>query len=155
MIRRAEERDLAAVNALLFQVLRTHAEGRPDIFIPDTKKYTDAELLSLFRDDGRPVFVYEDERGDVIGHAFCVMEETKNANNLRDMKTLYIDDICVDEAHRRRHVASDLYEYVKNYAKEQGCYHITLNVWALNPAARQFYERMGMRPMKTMMEKIL
>lgn len=155
MIRRAESRDLSSVNALLRQVLAVHAEGRPDIFIPNTKKYTDEELLSLFGDDARPVFVYENEEGQVIGHAFCMLEETKGMNNLRDMKSLYIDDICVDEKHRRLHVASDLYEYVKAYAQAQGCYHITLNVWALNPAARRFYEKMGMQPMKTVMEEIL
>ena len=155
MIRRAEARDLAAVNALLRQVLTVHANGRPDIFIPDTKKYADDELLALFKDDIRPVFVFDDEKDGVIGHAFCVIEETKNANNLRDMTTLYIDDICVDEAHRRLGVATALFEHVKAYAQSLGCYHITLNVWEMNPAARRFYERMGMKPLKTVMEAVL
>lgn len=156
MIRRANANDLEGVNSLLRQVLTVHANGRPDIFIPDTKKYTDDQLIALFSDDSRPVFVcIDDENGQVLGHAFCIIEETKNVNNLRDMKTLYIDDICVDEAHRRKHIAADLYAFVKAYAESIGCYHITLNVWEINPAAKAFYERMGMKPLKTVMEDIL
>ena len=155
MIRRAQPKDLPRVNALLHQVLTVHAEGRPDIFIPGTKKYTDEELLAIFHDDSRPVFVSTDENDVTVGYAFCILEETRGANNLRDMKTLYIDDICVDEASRGKHIASGLYDHVRRYAKEIGCYHITLNVWTCNPGARKFYEKMGMVPLKTVMEDIL
>lgn len=155
MIRRATEKDLDKVNDLLEQVLTVHANGRPDIFIPGTKKYSDEELLQLFKDDSRPVFVSTDEDDRVTGYAFCIHEEIKNANNLHDMKSVYIDDICVDEALRGRGIASGLYRFVREYAKEKGCYHITLNVWQLNPNARMFYEAMGMLPLKTVMEDIL
>ena len=38
-IRRADERDIAGINKLLYQVHRIHAEGRPDIFRLGNKKY--------------------------------------------------------------------------------------------------------------------
>lgn len=155
MIRRAEARDLQRVNDLLHQVLTVHADGRPDIFIPGTKKYTDEELLRLFGDDSRPVFVYTDEQDTVQGYAFCIHEEVRGVTNMHDMKTLYIDDLCVDEAVRGRHIATRLYEYVEDYARRSGCYRITLNVWEINPTARKFYDRMGMKPLKTVMESIL
>ena len=155
MIRRAAEKDLPMVNELLRQVLTVHADGRPDLFIHGTKKYSDAELLELFADDSRPIFVSTDENDEVMGYAFCVLEEVKDANNLRDMKSVYIDDICVDEKQRGKGVASGLYQYVRQFAKEIGCYHITLNVWTFNPGARKFYEAMGMQPLKTVMEDIL
>ena len=155
MIRRVEDRDLPRVLALLRQVLTVHADGRPDIFIHGTTKYTDAELLALFRDEMRPIFVSTDENDVVQGYAFCVIEETRGENNIRDMKTLDIDDICVDEACRGQHIATGLYEHVRQYAREIGCYHITLNVWTCNPIAQKFYEKMGMQPLKTMMEEIV
>ena len=155
MIRRAQDKDLPRVLELLQQVLTVHADGRPDIFIHGTTKYTDAELLALFRDDSRPIFVSTDENDRVLGYAFCVIEETRGVNNMHDMRTLYIDDICVDEVCRGQHVATGLYEYVRQYAKGIGCYHITLNVWTCNPTAQKFYDAMGMRPLKTMMEEIL
>ena len=132
-----------------------HAQGRPDIFIPDTKKYTDEELLGIIADDSTPVFVYEDDEGIVQGYAFCVFEETKGVINMHDMLTLYIDDICVDETARGQHIASRLYKHVTDFAKATGCYRITLNVWEINPGARKFYEAMGMKPLKTAMEEIL
>lgn len=152
MIRRAEKGDLAAINSLLNQVLSVHANIRPDIFIPGTKKYTDNELLELFADDTKPVFVYEDENGNVLGHAFCAMQETKGIINMHDSRELYIDDICVDEEYRGKHIATALYEYVLEYAKSENFDRITLNVWEGNDSARSFYESMGMFPRKTMME---
>lgn len=155
MIRRAQEKDLGRVNDLLFQVLEVHADGRPDIFIHGTKKYSDQELLEIFKDDARPVFVYQDQDGVVQGYAFCVFEETKSAANLRDEKRLYIDDICVDQNCRGQKIATRLFEHVTEFAKQQGCRRITLNVWEVNPGARKFYESMGMKPLKTVMESVL
>ena len=155
MIRRAKKSDLEGVNSLLRQVLMVHAVPRPDIFIPHTKKYSDEQLLKLFEDDTHPIFVSVNEKEEVLGYAFCIFEEVKGEQCLQDMKSLYIDDICVDEKARKQHVASGLYEYVKNFAKEQGCYRITLNVWDCNPTARAFYDAMGMVPLKTTMETIL
>ena len=71
------------------------------------------------------------------------------------MKTLYIDDICVDEQYRGRHIGKALYEYVLEYARSIGCHNITLNVWEGNQPALQFYRNMGMGVQKTTMEVIL
>ena len=68
---------------------------------------------------------------------------------------LYIDDLVVDETVRGQHVGTALFEHVKDWAREQGFYNVTLNVWECNPGARAFYEAMGMRVMKTEMEAIL
>ena len=45
--------------------------------------------------------------------------------------------------------------FTKKFAKEQGCYNVTLNVWECNPSARKFYEKAGLKPYKTGMEVIL
>ena len=58
-IRRADFRDIPALDHLLFQVNDVHADGRPDIFIHGMKKYTDDELAELLQDESRQVFVYE------------------------------------------------------------------------------------------------
>ena len=72
-----------------------------------------------------------------------------------DVKSLYIDDLCVDENIRGQHIGRQLYEYVLDYAKQSGCYNVTLNVWACNESARKFYEKCGLVPQKIGMEKIL
>ncbi len=142
------------IKDLLNQALTVHHNGRPDLFKPNCRKYTDRELEGIMADDSRPIFVGE-ENGEVLGYAFCVIKERKNNNILTDMKTLYIDDLCVDENIRGKHIGSGIYEYVKNYAKEIGCYNLTLNVWACNESARKFYDARGLKPQSVMMEAIL
>lgn len=154
-IRRAQEKDMEQIDDLLCQVLAIHHTGRPDLFKKDTKKYTDTELLELICDDTRPIFVGVDEQGQVVGYVFCAFQQHIDDNILTDIKTLYIDDLCVDSTKRGQHIGKKLYEYVLQYAKDQGCYNVTLNVWACNESARCFYEHCGLVPQKIGMEKIL
>ena len=155
MIRKAETKDIGRIEDLLLQVNHVHAAGRPDIFIDGKMKYSREEIEKILSNPETPVFVWVDENDRTEGYAFCIVEITKNLSNLRDKKTLYVDDICVEEKMRRRHIATDLYEFVKKYAAENGFDRITLNVWELNPGAKAFYEKMGMKPLKTVMETIL
>ncbi|MBP3337418.1 MAG: GNAT family N-acetyltransferase [Clostridia bacterium] len=154
LIRRAKNKDLYGINNLLKQVLSVHHEGRPDLFKGNAKKYTDDELLDIINDDKKPIFVAT-EGENVLGYAFCVYVQHIDNNILTDIKTLYIDDLCVDENARGKHVGKSLYEYVVNFAKENGFYNITLNVWELNEGAKRFYEKCGLSVQKTGMEFIL
>lgn len=153
-IRRAVQTDIAGISKLLAQVLSIHHAGRPDIFKPGAVKYRPEELGALLEDDTRPVFVAEED-GRVAGYAFCIFQQHKNDNILTDIKTLYIDDLCVDEGMRGRHVGRALYNFVVEFAKREGCYNLTLNVWECNAGAKKFYEACGLSVQKTGMEKIL
>jgi len=155
LIRRAVINDIVGINSLLCQVLKVHSDGRPDLFKADTKKYTDDELADLIKDDKRPIFVAVDEADSVLGYAFCVFQQHIDNNILTDIKTLYIDDLCVDESCRGQNIGKRLYEHVTEFAKQSGCYNITLNVWALNDSAIGFYKSLGLLPQKIGMEQIL
>lgn len=154
-IRRAHLDDIAGINRLLKQVLMVHHNGRPDLFKADVKKYTDEELAGIIADDSRPIFVALDEQGEVVGYAFCVYQQYVDNNILTDVKTLYIDDLCVDEGLRGQHIGRRLYDYVIAFAKEQDFYNVTLNVWSCNDGAMKFYEKCGLKPQKVGMEVIL
>ena len=154
-VRRAEEKDIPAILALLLQVDMVHHLGRPDLFRGPATKYSAEQLSEILTQPDTPVFVCTDSDGSVLGHAFCVHRQVIGDAVLTDVKTLYIDDICVDEKARHRHVGTALYESVKVYAREHGFYHITLNVWSCNPGAQAFYEALGLRPQKICMEEIL
>lgn len=154
-IRRAEKKDTGEIMKLLKQVNDIHAEGRPDIFIKGLTKYDEKKLLGIIRNPETPVFVSIEEDGKLAGYCFCIKENHSGSVNLQPIKTLYIDDLCVDENRRGRHIGRQLFEYVKKYASENGYYNITLNVWSCNPEAQRFYEAMGLRPMKSMLESIL
>lgn len=154
-IRRANNHDLHGINRLLLQVLMVHHNGRPDLFKPNAKKYTDEELFAIIADDQKPIFVAVDEHEHILGYAFCVFQQHIGNNILTDVKTLYIDDLCVDESKRGMHIGKQLYEHVIRFAKESGCYNVTLNVWSCNESAMKFYENCGLVPQKVGMEKIL
>ena len=154
-IRRAKAQDMEGINNLLLQVCLVHHKGRPDLFKYGAKKYTDEELLAIILDDMRPIFVAVDESENVLGYAFCIFQQHLNNNILTDIKTLYIDDLCVDENIRGQHIGKQLYDAVLAFAKENGFYNVTLNVWSLNEGAMKFYEACGLKPQKIGMETIL
>lgn len=154
-IRRAKESDMTGINQLLLQVLTVHHNQRPDLFKGNTKKYTDEELKAIINDDMKPIFVAVDKEEMILGYAFCQYIQHINDNIFTDIKSLYIDDLCVDEKSRGSHIGKSLYEYVVDYARKSGCYNVTLNVWSCNKNALQFYEKCGLVPQKIGMEKIL
>ena len=154
LIRRAEEQDMNGINRLLCQVLMVHHNGRPDIFKVGTK-YSEEELKILLKDESRPILVSVDEKDEVMGYCFCIFQQHLNNSVLTDIKTLYIDDLCVDEVLRGKHIGKELYEAAVKLAKESGCYNLTLNVWSCNPSAMKFYEAQGLLPQKITMEFVL
>ncbi len=154
-IRRAERIDVPEIMGLLKQVNDIHAQGRPDIFIQGLTKYREEDLYEIIQNPLSPVFVGIGNNGKLAGYCFCLVEDHSGYVNLRPIKTLYIDDLCVDEKQRGQHVGQQLFEYVKSFAKDNGFYNVTLNVWSCNPGALKFYEALGMTPMKTVMESIL
>jgi ribosomal protein S18 acetylase RimI-like enzyme len=83
------------------------------------------------------------------------LQDYKDNHAFRPVKTLYIDDLCVDEKYRGQRIGTTLYHAVLDYARELGCYNVTLNVWTCNPQAVKFYEACGLNPQKIGMEKIL
>ncbi len=156
VIRRAEEKDMDGINRLLMQVLMIHHHGRPDLFQGnDKKKYTDEQLRELIRDENTPILTAVDEQEQVLGYAFCMFRQYVNDNILTDIRTLYIDDLCVDENVRGQNIGRQLYEEVLKYARQAGCYNVTLNVWTCNESAMRFYEKCGLKPQKIGMEVIL
>ena len=153
-IRPATERDIPALMSLLVQVNMVHHNGRPDLFKGPTTKYTEAELAAILADPATPVFVATDESDRVLGHGFCLLEHS-GGRLMEAHDTLYIDDICVDAAARGQGVGRALWDHILAFARQKGCYNVTLNVWCCNPGAMKFYEKLGLKPYKVGMETIL
>ena len=154
MIRLAQLKDIPKILDLLRQVDLIHHNGRPDIFKVGAK-YNANEIESLIRNATEPILVAVDEKDEVLGYCFCQFIQHKNNSVLTDIKTLYIDDLCVDETLRGNGVGKQLYNSAIALAKEKGCYNLTLNVWSSNPSAMKFYEKCGLVSQKTYMEKII
>lgn len=154
MIRKAEEKDIPKISDLLSQVDIVHHNGRPDIF-KIGEKYSADEIKEIIKDTKRPILVATDENDCVLGYCFCIYQQHIDNSVLTDIKTLYIDDLCVDAALRGKHIGRELYEAAVKLAKDNGCYNVTLNVWSCNQSALKFYESCGLKPQKIGMEHIL
>lgn len=152
MIRKANIKDLDAINELLYEVHAIHYKLRPDIFTDGVKKYSDEEIKEILQDNNRNIFVYEED-DKVLGYVFWIIYTNTNPS-LQSIKTLYIDDFCVLENERGKGIGKKLYEYIKEFAKVNDCYNITLNVWN-NNSAYHFYQSLGLKVQKTILEEIL
>lgn len=102
-IRFAEARDIPGMINLLLQVGEVHHRIRPDLFRAGAQKYDEQALARMLTDDTRPIFVAVED-GKVLGYCFCILQVRENDPVLLDDRTLYIDDLCVDEACRGKHV---------------------------------------------------
>ena len=147
----AEEKDIPKLLDLLLQVCLVHHNGRPDLFGVGTK-YGEDELRTLLSDKSRPILVAVDEDDSVWGYSFCILQQYVGHPVMTDVKTLYIDDLCVDETARGKKIGKLLYEASLDLARSLGCYNLTLNVWSCNPSALRFYESCGLVPQKIGME---
>lgn len=154
-VRRAEKEDIPEIKRLLREVGLVHHNIRPDLFKTGTK-YTDHDLMEIINNPCRPVFVAVDiEKGNIAGYCMTEFQQIMDDNIRTDIKTLYIDDLCVDEAVRGRHTGQTLYEYVKKYAADNDFYNLTLHVWEGNDSASAFYRKMGLKPQYTCLECVL
>ncbi len=154
-IRRACSSDIPGILHLLHQVIRIHADIRPDLFKGEGSKYTAEQLEKKLEDSGEIILVCVDGEGTVKGYVFGVSEQTEETSGTYAHKTIYIDDLCVDENVRKEHIGTKLYQSMCEYAKSHGYDRITLHVWQGNSPAQTFYQSMGMRPMYTAMEQTL
>lgn len=153
-IRFAEIRDVPGILELLRQVGRVHHEGRPDLFREGAQKYGASQVIAMLNSAETPIFVAVEE-DKVLGYGFCMFKRYQNDPVIADHDTLYIDDLCVDENCRGKHIGTAIYQQICRYAKVRRCYNVTLNVWSCNPAAMKFYESLGLKPQKVGMEVLL
>lgn len=156
IIRFAQEKDIEDIEKLLVQICNVHSKQRPDLFKNDGQKYDKNQIKEIISDKTKPVIVaYDEENERVIGYAMCIFKISKADTAMCDMKTLYLDDLCVDESYRGRGIGRKIYDYLIEYAKKEDCYNITLNVWEGNKGAKKFYNKCGLTIQKTTLEKIL
>ncbi len=153
-IRFASPADVPGIISLLRQVGQVHHRGRPDIFRSDAQKYAPSQVLALLDKSETPIFVAL-ENGKVLGYCFCQVKTYYRDSLMLDHSTCYIDDLCVDENYRGKHVGTALYEAVRKYAGQRKCRSVTLNVWSCNESAIKFYEKLGLKPQTLTMEAIL
>ena len=150
-IRNMRLEDYREVDRLMAQVHKLHVEGRPDLYI-DVEHIYSMELFQEMVENEDMISVLAEEDDAVVGICFVSM---RAKTCMVKRRTAYMEDLCVDEACRGKGIGRKLFEYVKKRAKEMGAERMDLMVWNFNESALKFYEEMGMKPQRYIMEEYL
>lgn len=153
-IRFAKPEDTMGILRLLEQIGKVHYTLRPDMFQAHAQKFGASQVLARLENPATPIFVAA-EGEKVLGYSFCEIKNFDKHPVMADHKELFLEDLCVDENARGQGIGEKLHNYVIQYAREQGCHNVTLHVWSDNARAVHFYEKMGMKPQRYIMETLL
>jgi len=153
-IRQASLKDIDGLVRLLQQIAKLHHEGRPDLFKPDSQKFSAEEVEKILEDKDFRVFVAADEKDYILGYCFSRLK-TSNHPVLHTYTALYIEDFCVDESLRGQGIGKKLFNAALEFGKAQNVYNIELNVWNFNEGAVKFYESLGFSARSMAMERLL
>ena len=153
-VRFARDGDLERVNELRRMVNDLHVEGKPDVFKPG---FCDElrDYIHVIRADPNKEIVVAELEGRVCG--FAVLNHIVRPENpfMFERDFLDIDEFAVDEACRRRGVASAMVAFIRAWAKEKGYKRLELNMWEFNRGALAFYEAAGFSTYRRYMEIFL
>lgn len=150
-IRNMAEKDYKEVDRIMQQVHHLHMENRPDLYVEQTPFFSKEEYMELIKDENR-IAVVAEEDGHISGVCFVSM---RMKTCMVRRRTAYMDDLCVEKTYQGRGIGKLLFQYVEIHAKEKGAERLDLMVWSFNERAKIFYESLGMRPQRYIMEKQL
>lgn len=143
--------DYNNIDKLMQQVHDLHVENRPDLYKDLEHPISKSEFEKLIENND-VISVLAEDKESVLG--LCIVS-IKNKSGMLDKKIAYMDDLCVDERFRGRGIGKLLFSYVTNIAKEKGAERLDLMVWSFNNNALNFYNEIGMKAQRYILEKEL
>ena len=145
MIRRAEEKDLKKIAVFEERLLALHHQERPDIFKePIAFKLEDLKYLIDSKDILTFVYIEDDEVVAFISAETFVRKHPL----LNTEKSCHINDLYVDEDHKRKGIATKLIDHLIEYCNSIDIETIELYVWSFNSEAIALYEKLGFKVRK-------
>lgn len=153
IIKEATKNDLEKIILLLQQVSELHYINRADIFKRKSKNDMKEYAIENLENSEKKIIVATDETLRIYGILIYKVKEVKCHVNLKPSKTLWIEELCVDEKYRENGIGKMLMLEAQKTAKKLNCKRIELNCWEFNETAIKFYEEIGMETQRRIMEK--
>lgn len=150
IFRRATVDDFETLMPLINQLANLHVEAKPEIF-KAAPKLTKRDFKKLIKSDNRTFTVMEIE-GEVVGVSNWQVRQCRDNDTLSDRTFAVIDEIVISENHRRKGYGKLLFDKTVELAAQKGAGSIELYVWEFNEPAKKFYESLGMKPQRTLLE---
>ena len=102
-----------------------------------SKAEFDALLPNGLQSENHELRTMRDDDGNDVGYVWWTVEDRPPG------RVVFIYDIAVDDAFRRRGHAQGALDVVEDYAREHGCIGVMLHVFGSNTGARQLYLKAG------------
>ena len=150
-IRKIKKEDYSAVDKLLRQLHNVHVDGRPELFMDVEHPYSYDNFESLISNP-EVISILAEWKHEIVGVCFVSM---LSKSGMIQMQTAYIDELVVDENHRRNGIGKALFQEAEKRARKMGAQRIDLTVWNFNEIAINAYETYGMTPQRHIYEKQL
>jgi len=150
-VRCAKRDELEEVNRLREMVNELHVNGRPGWFRPGFGDELKNFIYRFYDDDNNNVIIAITE-GVICGFASVQYLEFAGSPYSMPRKYYHIMEFGVDEAYRRKGVATALIEYCKKDALKKGVHRIELDYWSFNEDAEKFYESVGFKVFRKYVE---
>lgn len=143
MVRKATINDIYAIAELYREQFREMSKMIPD-FIKEGDQSMDFLEKTISNEDS-DFLVYENN-GSVVGFILLQAKQRPDFQFIVSGKHCYIMDLIVTENKRGKGFGTALMNSAKNWAKEQNCSIISLDVLSNNPKAIVLYEKLGYMP---------
>ena len=120
---------------------RYHYNGRSDIFTNKTDEELKEDLINDI--NNKNLLVIEDQL--IIGYIIYKIND-------KHAKILWIDQLVIDERYRKKGYGKELYNKVKEIAKNECCKRIELSCWSFNENAIDMYKHIGFTNQREILE---
>ncbi|RAS72347.1 hypothetical protein A3863_12350 [Priestia endophytica] len=148
--RKATLGDFRALNTLLFESQRMHANALPELFSISRTVIPYPDYQTMIHGSNFHIIVAE-EHGKLIGYSITELTATSSGIGRSSSRAAYMYYLGVDTSHQKSGIGRKLFEEVKKWAIQNKAKTIHLNVWSFNQNAVAFYNRLGMKEIGKLM----
>ena len=143
-LRRAVKRDLPEIARMMNELGAYHMALKPELCRAEMRPRPARALYKhLLKPKDRRVYLAVDAEGRARGFLHLLLSRREGNPVLPDCRTVFIEDIYVEERLRGKGIGRLLMQKAREEAKAYGAEALELNVWEYNEDARGFYEREG------------
>ena len=113
---------------------------------PTTEAEVHERLLAILLEENDALWVAEAPGGSVVGWVHVHLGQM-----LVEAPLAMVWGLVVDEAHRSQGIGAALMHQVEQWARERGCWAVSVNSNVIRERAHAFYKRLGYTHTKTQM----
>ena len=145
-VRRATAGDAELLSSLNAEIQAIHAAALPSWFKPPgPQTFPPAAAAALVDNPNNLLFVAEDG-AEPVGFVYAGVTRHAETPWRYASETIYIHQIGVRTAQRRRGVGAALIGAVRSEAASRNIASLALDVWSFNADAKAFFQRHGFAP---------